>query len=382
MRDDEYEPPEGGDELIPMAPREALDIWLERQEMDKAESTVQSYRYRVKPFVEYLEDEEGIENLNDLNGRHLLRFDSMRRSGGDIQKNTLNNQLGTIRQFLEFGIKANAVKPTVASQVDIPHVSKDERINREKLPTQRAKDILAFLDRYEYASRDHVIAFLLWETGARAGSLRALDLEDVYLEEDDLDRLRYQEDLDVGESVLEDILAGVELPFIYFRHRPETGTPLKKKDSGARPVNISEELGDVLGAYIRVRRATGTDEHGRKPLLSSKKAPGRITVSGIRIRSYEITQPCQVGKECPHDRDPEECEARVPGQKSRCPSVRSPHKWRTGSVTWHRDRGWPPEEIATKMATSVELVNSVYDQPEQLKRMAIRRENLDKLYEK
>ena len=34
------------------------------------------------------------------------------------------------------------------------------------------------------------------------------------------------------------------------------------------------------------------------------------------------------------------------------------------------------------MATSVELVNSVYDQPEQLKRMAIRRENLDKLYEK
>lgn len=380
MRDDEYEAPAGGEELIPMAPREALDIWLERQQMDKAESTVRSYRYRVEPFVEFLED-EGIENLNDLNGRLLLRFDSMRRSSGDVQKNTLNNQLGTIRQFLEFGIKANAVEPAVASQVDVPHVSKDERINREKLPTSRAKDILAHLDRFEYASRDHVIAFLMWETGARAGSLRALDLEDVYLDEDDLDRLRYQEDLDVGESVLEEILEGVELPFLYFRHRPETDTPLKKKHNGERPVNISEELGDVLGAYIRVRRIDVSDEHGRKPLLSSKKAPGRISVSGIRVRAYELTQPCQVGKECPHDRDPAECEARVHGQQSRCPSVRSPHKWRTGSVTWHRDRGWPPEEIAVKMATSVELVNSVYDQPEKLKRMSIRRSNLDKLYE-
>ena len=380
MRDDDYEAPAGGDELIPMAPREALDIWLERQEMDKAESTVQSYRYRVEPFIEFL-DEEGIENLNDLNGRHLLRFDSMRRSSGDVQKNTLNNQLGTIRQFLEFGIRANAVEPAVASQVDIPHVSKDERINREKLPTQRAKDILAYLDRFEYASRDHVLAFLMWETGARAGSLRALDLEDVYLEEDDLDRLRYQEDLDVGESVLEEILGGVELPFLYFRHRSETDTPLKKKGSGERPVNISDELGDVLRAYIRFRRVGGSDENDRKPLLTSEKAPGRISVSGIRVRAYEMSQPCQVGKECPHDRDPADCEARVHGQQSRCPSVRSPHKWRTGSVTWHRDRGWPPEEIAVKMATSVELVNSVYDQPEKLKRMAIRRQNLDKLYE-
>ncbi|WP_049982016.1 site-specific integrase [Halorubrum sp. BV1] len=380
MRDDEYEAPAASDELVPMAPREALDIWLERQEMDKAESTVRSYHYRVEPFVEFLENEEGIENLNNLNGRHLLRFDSMRRSSGDVQKNTLNNQLGTIRQFLEFGIRANAVEPAVASQVDIPHVSKDERINREKLPTQRAKDILAYLDRFEYASRDHVLAFLMWETGARAGSLRALDLEDVYLEEDDLDRLRYQEDLDVGESVLEEILGGVELPFVYFRHRPETDTPLKKGHSGERPVNVSDELGEVLRAYIRHRRKDGSDEHEREPLLTSEKAPGRITVSGLRVRAYILTQPCQVGKECPHDRDPADCEAREHGYQSRCPSVRSPHKWRTGSVTWHRDRGWPSEEIAVKMATSVELVNSVYDQPEKLKRMSNRRQHLDTLY--
>ena len=380
MRDQDYDPPAGGDKLSPMPPREALDIWIERQEMDKAESTVQSYRYRVEPFIQFLEDED-IDNLNDLNGRHLLRFDSMRRSSGNIQKNTLNNQLGTIRQFLEFGIKANAVSAEVASQVDVPNVSKDERINREKLPTQRAKDILAYLDRFEYASRDHVLAFLLWETGARAGSLRALDLEDVYLEEDDLDRLRYQEDLEVGGSLLEEILEGVDLPFLYFRHRPEADTPLKKKDAGERPVNISDELGDVIRAFIRFRRAEETDGHGRNPLLTSTKASGRISVSGIRIRAYELTQPCQVGKECPHGRDPEDCEARVHGQQSRCPSVRSPHKWRTGSVTWHRDRGWPPEEIAVKMATSVELVNDVYDQPEKLKRMSIRRQHLDTLYE-
>lgn len=378
MSDRDCQPLDGGDELLPMAPRQAFDDWIDRQKSDKTASTARSYRYRVGPFIKFLE-EEGIENLNELNGRHLYQFDTNRRSN-DVQKNTLKNQLGTIRQFLEFAIKAKAVEPDVASQVDIPHVSKDERINREKLPTERATEILEYLGRFEYASRDHALAFLMWETGARIGALRALDLEDVYLQEDDLDRLRYQEDLNINGSVIEEILCGVEPPFLYFRHRPETGTPLKKKGSGERPVNISEDLGDVLRAYIRFKRADVKDEHGRKPLLSSNKSVSRMSISGMRIRAYEMTQPCQIGEECPHNRDPDNCEARVHGRQSRCPSVRSPHKWRTGSVTWHRDRGWPPEEIATKMATSVELVNDVYDQPEKLKRMAIRRQHLDTLY--
>lgn len=378
MIDDDYEPPVSDGEMVPMVPREGFELWMQRQEMDKAKSTVQSYGYRVEPFIDWLEEHE-IENLNDLNGRHLLRYDSQRRSDGDIQKNTLSNQLGTIRKFLEFCIKANAVKPQVASQVDIPNLSKDERINREKLPTVRAKDILEHLDTYQYASRDHVVAALLWETGARLGAIRALDLEDVYLTEDDLDRLRYQDDLDIEESVLDEILADIELPFIYFRHRPETDTPLKKKGAGERPINISDELGGIIRAYINVNRPEHSDEYGRQALLTSDKAEKRLSLSGIRIRTYALTQPCEIGLECPHDRDPEDCKARVHGQESKCPSARSPHKWRTGSITWHRDRGWPPEEIAVKMATSVELVNSVYDQPEKLKRMSNRRTFLDNL---
>lgn len=378
MIDDDYEPPESDGNLVPMDPREGFELWMQRQEMDKAESTVQSYGYRVKPFIDWLEDHE-IENLNDLNGRHLLKFDSHRRSEGNIQKNTLNNQLGTIRKFLEFCIKANAVKPQVASQVDIPNLSKDERINREKLPSSRAKDILEYLDTYEYASKDHVVAALMWETGARLGAIRALDLEDVYLTEDDLNRLRYQDDLEIEDSVLNEILDQVEIPFVYFRHRPETGTPLKKKIATERPVNISDKLGETIRAYINVNRPDNEDEYGREPLLTSVKSEKRLSLSGIRIKTYAHTQPCQIGKECPHDRDPEDCRARVHGQESKCPSARSPHKWRTGSITWHRDRGWPPEEIAVKMGTSLELVNSVYDQPEKLKRMSNRRTFLDNL---
>ncbi|MFA9517567.1 integrase [Halopenitus sp. H-Gu1] len=314
-----------------------------------------------------------------LNGRHLLRYDSELRSERDVQRNTLKNELGTIRKFLEFCIRSNAVEPAVALQVDVPSLSKDERINREKLPSERARDILDYLDRFKYASRDHVFAGLLWETGARIGSIRALDIEDVYLDEDDLDRLRYQEDLDIEESVLERILGDVEPPFLYFRHRPETGTPLKKKDAAERPVNITEELGSIISAYLNVNRPDQTDEHGQEPLLASAKSDSRLSLSGMRMRAYVLTQPCRMGKDCPHGRDPETCEAREHGGESKCPSVRSPHKWRTGSITWHRDRGWPPEEIAVKMATSVEMVNSVYDQPEKLKRMNNRRTFLDDL---
>jgi hypothetical protein len=54
---------------------------------------------------------------------------------------------------------------------------------------------------------------------------------------------------------------------------------------------------------------------------------------------------------------------------------------RTGSITNHRDRGWPLSELSDRANTSEELIEGVYDQPEQLIRGAVRREYLDKLDE-
>lgn len=366
-------------DLVSTAPREAYDLWL--QQLDSpSESTLESYEYRIKPFLEYL-DEEGIDDLTDLRPREIKEFEALRRAG-DREPSTLNNQFGTLRQFLAYCHELDAVMEAVVEAINVPELTRDDRVNTEKLATERAQEILGNLERFRYASREHVLMLLLWRTTARIGAIHALDLDDVYLDQEDLDRIR-AELAEEGyiEAVIEAVLEEAKLPFIFPRHRPESGTPLKNTGFGERVINISEETAETIEAYIRVNRPDVTDDEGRQPLLASKKGGGRLSKSGIRNAIYILTQPCEFGDPCPYDEDPETCVAREHGHGSKCPGARSPHKIRTGSITWHRDRGWPVSELADKANTSEDLIQGVYDQPEQLIRGAGRRHHLDKLDE-
>ncbi|WP_436934506.1 tyrosine-type recombinase/integrase [Halovenus marina] len=356
------------DDLRSLEAREALSMWLDRQRAEKSEETVQSYFYRVRQFVDWLE-EEGITDLNHLTGRDVFRYDSARRADG-LSKSALNNQLGTIKLFLSFCADVEAVPPELPAKVDIPTLSKSERANEEKLTAERASTILGKLEQFDYASRDHALFALAWHTGMRLGALRSLDLRDCYLVEDDLERLLHQDDLDREQ------LQKIQVPFVYLHHRPDTDTSLKNGVDGVRPVSLSDDLGELLRDYISVNRPEVEDEYGRKPLFSSEKGTGRMSKGAIRSRFNIVTQPCRYGV-CPHDRDTDTCEALEHGYESRCPSSRSPHRIRTGSITYHRDRGWPPEVLAERVNATPEVIRTHYDQPDLLKRMESRRDYLD-----
>lgn len=359
------------DDLQPLEPREAVEMWLDRQRSEKADETVQSYHYRLKSFVEWCEA-EGIGNLNDLDGRDLYAFDAYRRAQ-DLSQSTLNNQLGTLRLFLQFCEDVEAVQEDLPKKLEVPSLTKKDRTNEEKLPTERAKGILEKLDRYEHASQDHALFFLAWHTGARLGGLRSLDVQDCFLTEDDLERLRHQDDVD------EEVLEEVEVPFLYFRHRE--GTPLKNQEEGERPVGLSTEVGELLQEYIDVKRHDVRDAYDREPLLSSEKGKGRLSTGGVRNRMNIITQPCRFGGDCPHGREIDTCEARKHGYEARCPSSRSPHPVRTGSITHHLDCGWPIEDLAERVNATPQVIRDHYDKPEQLRRMEKRRSLLDRLEE-
>jgi len=144
-------------------------------------------------------------------------------------------------------------------------------------------------------------------------------------------------------------------------------------------INIADWVADLIADYIQVNRYDVTDDEGRSSLITSQKGDGRLSKSAMRNWVYIMTQPCEFGDPCPHDRDPEECDAREHGYGSLCPSSRAPHRIRTGAITHHRDQGWSISDIADKANTSEDLIESVYDQPEELIRGANRRENLDKL---
>jgi site-specific recombinase XerD len=173
-------------ELESIAPREAFDLWMQQQQ-DKSKSTLESYRYRIRPFLHFLADQE-IQDLSEVTTRDIKEYEGQRYDA-NLEKQTINNQFGTLQLFLAYCQKLNAVSEDVVKAIEIPNLTKEDKVNTEKLITQRATEILDSLEKYRYASREHVIFLLLWRTTTRVGTVHSLDMEDVYLDEDDWNRL-------------------------------------------------------------------------------------------------------------------------------------------------------------------------------------------------
>lgn len=177
----------------------------------------------------------------------------------------------------------------------------------------------------------------------RLGALRSLDMRD------------YRSD----ELALE------------LHHRPETGTPLKNGTSGERMVALDERLRQLLDEYIEGPRESVQDEHNRVPMVTT--ANGRPALSTFRETVYRLTRPCEFGWECPHDRDPETCEATDGDRASTCPSSRTPHDLRSGAITAHLLEDVPVEIVSERMDVSQDVLNRQYDRRSKLEKMRQRR---------
>lgn len=189
---------EPNDELEPLTPAEGIELFLDDRRGDSADSTVQSYHYRLKQFRRWCDD-EGIENLNTLTGRAIQRYKISRKA--EVKTVTLKGQLDTLRVFLRFCENIDAVRDGLADSVVSPSVNRAENVSDAILTSDRAATILAYLDKYEYATFKHALFRLLWESGIRTGAAIGIDMDDVHLRD----------------------------AYIRLRHRPDTETPLKKR---------------------------------------------------------------------------------------------------------------------------------------------------------
>ena len=341
--------PDGGDRVPDLSPREARDRWIDRLRGSKRESTVTKYHYRTKQFVEWCEAND-IEHVNDLTGWGLDSFETARRGDG-LKITTLNRQMGTVKRFLKYCARIDLVDEGLPEKIDPPDVPPEERSDDTMLHPDDAKQLLQYYRETAGArhSRAHALLSLAWYTGARLGALRGLDLND-YNSEDELVR---------------------------FRHRPEEGTPLKNGYDGERPVGLPAEVCETLDGYIATNRHEKYDDHGRAPLLTSEI--GRASTNAIRAWMYLATVPC-LYTDCPHGNDRETCEYVDYSHASKCPSSRSPHQIRTGSITWQRNRSVPPEVVSERVNSSVRVIEEHYDKPTQREEMEQRRrQHLDRL---
>lgn len=185
-------------DLEPIDPRTAQELYLDHKSVDCTEATVRNHRYRVNHFIRWC-DQEGVDNLNDLTGRDVQRYKLWRKEDGNLNNISLKGQMSTLRVFLKWAAAIDAIPGDLYDKIMIPRVPPEETKRDEMLAADDAQKILAHLSKYRYASVDHVLMALLWETGMRIGGLNSLDVDDVNTDE----------------------------KYLLLEHRPEEGTRLK-----------------------------------------------------------------------------------------------------------------------------------------------------------
>lgn len=331
-----------GGQLEPISPSDGIDrFWEQSKQADVGANSVSQYKTKLAYIEEFLTQVVEIENLNNLSPRQAEEYEGWRKYDSlDREKPlagpTLEDDMYLYKEFLEYMTRIRGVPADTYEIVEVPNTG--EGVDKETLDADRADVILVYLDCFEYASREHVTILLLMKTGRRPCDLRALDV-------DDFD--------DSGDEAT-----------LTFKHRPDEGTGLKENEKHEAGIDLTTDVTKVIRDYIKHDRDDVEDAFGREPLLSTKN--GRLSKSSIREYAYKWTRPCKVGKDCPHDRDPDDCEAANSSKKaSGCPDSRSPRKIRSGYVTAKLNAGSSYESVGHRVGATKGVLQRHYDHPNQ-----------------
>lgn len=308
----------------------AVDRFIGKNEVSKTDRTIRAYRSRLEQFVKWCRERD-IERVGDLDPWIIDEYDLSLR--GEVAPTTLKSRLSTLRVFLEYCHAIDAVDEDVVRAVNVPTLDRSEEQSETRLAPDDAIAALEFFrdSRIWFGTPRHAFLELAWHTGARMGTIRGLDLSDYHPDEQ----------------------------YVEFRHRPSTGTPLKNKNDAERFVGLAEPVVDALQMYIARERSEKRDEHGREPLFCTRQ--GRPSFTTLRAWSYQATHPC-LWTECPHGKRRDSCEWTERTHASKCPSSRSPHRIRTGSITWQLNQGLSIDVVSERVNASPSVIRQHYDQ--------------------
>lgn len=332
------------DDLEPLDPRTAKEMYLDDRRHEVASATLQSHHYRLKQFVEWCQDED-IDNLNEFSGRDIHRFRVKRREEDGVATATMKGQLTTLRQFLRFAASIDGVEQGLDEKIILPTTTADDA-REVMLEPERAQKVLEHLDQYRYATLEHALLTVLWHTGLRIGAAIGLDISDYNAEEQ----------------------------YIELVHRPDQGTSLKNRSNGERLVALSNRVCTVLDDWLEVNHPGVVDDHGRDPLFATKR--DRLSRNRGRTIAYQYSRPCVYDGTCPHDRDMETCDSLPTSQAHSCPSSLSPHPIRRGSITYHLQQDTPKPVVGSRMDLGLDVLDRHYDERTKEEKLRQRRQYL------
>ncbi|QSG02500.1 XerD/XerC family integrase [Natranaeroarchaeum sulfidigenes] len=215
-----------------LSPRQARDRFLDKRSLENSEKTIRSYQNRLTQFVVWCE-ENGVDRVGDLSGWLLDEYERHLRAS-DNAPSTQKGKMTAVSQLVQYLEEIEAVEDGLSEKVHVPEVSRQEESSDKMLDTEDAKALLQYYrgSRGSFGTPDHVILEILWNTGCRLAAARGLDLGDYSSDHQYLD----------------------------FRHRPDSGTPLKNDDQGERVVQISDPVCEAIDTYIRHERSGKRDD--------------------------------------------------------------------------------------------------------------------------
>jgi hypothetical protein len=160
-------------------------------------------------------------------------------------------------------------------------------------------------------------------------------------------------------------------------HRPETDNPIENGKIGEWLVALSGDFCNLPDNYPRYKRQNVEDDNGRRPFITLTRASlGRSTIAKYYNR---YTRPCEYGNDCPHDRDPNSCEAVNTRKWSVCPSSLSPHPFLRGSITRHLNEDVPETAVGYRANLSQDILDKHHDQRTKREKMEQRRKYIDNI---
>jgi len=313
-------------------------------------STYENHCTTVNMFVAWLSDTD--YTLATIDGWALGEFQDWLREQ-DYANVTRKQYLSQLNVFLRWAARREVMREGLDDKVELPDLSRDDVRSDTSIGPDRVQRILDYMDRYQRASREHIIVLLLFRTGARLGALRGVDLSMVHLQSDN--------------------------PRIEVRHRPEIGCPLKNgernKREAERPIVIGEETAQIVAEFIEHHRMDVTDDHGNRPLLTTKY--GRVSDSVIKKTVRQWTCPAATDGDCPiHDHRPSRRE--VGSCANECEHTNA-HSLRKASITHFLNRGVSVEVVSDRMNVSIETIKKHYDRPTDDERAARQEDAMNKV---
>jgi site-specific recombinase XerC len=307
--------------------------------LEDVDSTGQ-YKRKLNYLQTYLEDEACIETTDELTSEDVERYDKWRKYESlsrdePLADTTLTDDLYLFREFIRYLIEHRMAPVRFEKCVEIPEIDYDggEGVDEKKLDPEIAKASLEYLRKYKYASVEHVSMVLMCESGPRKSGLIGCDVGDF----------------DYDERTL--------------KYEHQETTQLKNDEGSEREITLYGDVPEIIQDYLDDKRPPETDEEGREPLLT--KGDGRMSPSTLQKIAYMWTRPCEVGLACPHDRDPEKCEAAQKNNSAfKCPSSRAPHHIRTGYITDQKNRGVSADGIEQRCDVTPRVQKLHYDLPD------------------